>query len=174
MKCSLAFAAAISVVIISGCVETEPVSIIPEITFNKFELYYIIADSTDFNDKKLIGLLEFKFIDGDADIGIPEDIANDSTLPDSIRFNVFMFPFEKVNGSYIPIPFDTSIFPPPFFIIKYDEKLNRVGQNKTIKGIIRLDMFDLPVGYDTIRYDFFIKDRAGNKSNIESTTDIGF
>ena len=57
--------------------------------------------------------------------------------------------------------------------IRYDQKLDRVGQNKTVKGIIRSDIQiashqDLK---DTFRLEFYIRDRALNKSNIEYTID---
>jgi hypothetical protein len=56
-----------------------------------------------------------------------------------------------------------------------DTPLDRVGQNKTVKGFIRIEMYFFVIPeYDTIRYDFYIVDRALNKSNIESTSDIGF
>jgi hypothetical protein len=61
-----------------------------------------------------------------------------------------------------------------YFISKH-EQLNRVGQNKTVKGEIKVQIYYfLAPPYDTIRYDFYIVDRNGNKSNIESTTDIAF
>lgn len=158
--------------LIVSCIKTEQVSPIPEITFKKYTLGYELDTSLD--NILLIGTLEFSFIDGDADIGIDTATANNSKLPDSVRYNIFLFPYEKLDGRYIPIVFDTNVYhPPSFYTIKENDKLERSGQYKTIKGEIKLKMNDLPIGYDTIRYEFFIRDRVGNKSNVEVTNNIG-
>jgi hypothetical protein len=156
-----------------SCVKTEPVSIIPEITFKSLNLYQ------SYDSTKGVGtynaLLKFEFIDGDADIGLSSSIASDTSLPDTIRYNIFLFPYEKIKGSYYAIVPDTSLhLPPPYYRITDDDKMTRSGQNKTLKGEITINMVDLPIGYDTIRYEFFIKDAAGHKSNLQITNDIGF
>jgi hypothetical protein len=51
--------------------------------------------------------------------------------------------------------------------------MERLGQNKILKGTISvtfLYLFYSPS--DTIRYDFYIKDRAQNVSNVASTNEI--
>jgi hypothetical protein len=51
--------------------------------------------------------------------------------------------------------------------------MERTGQDKILKGTISvtfLYLFYSPS--DTIRYDFYIKDRAGNVSNVASTSEI--
>jgi hypothetical protein len=162
----------IVLIIFYGCVETEPVSRIPEITFKNFELF---QGYDSLQNLKLFGELIFSFIDGDADIGLDNYIVSDTSLPDSMRYNVFLIPFQKIDSTYLPIEIDTSNNkPPPFYAITRNIKMERVGQNKTIKGTITIDIeFDIIPPYDTIRYDFFIKDRAGHRSNVESTSDIG-
>ena len=149
-----------------SCVKIEPVSTIPEITFKSLEAL-LVNDSL--GNTKTVGKLEFSFIDGDANIGVAENIANDTALPDSVRYNLFLTPYSKIDGIYSLIEYDSI---PPYYSIIEDDKLNRVGQNKTIKGTITLEIEDLP-HYDTIRYDFYIRDRAGNNSNMETTTDMG-
>lgn len=153
-----------------ACIETEPVSPVPEVTFTSIELVNII-DSSLGNPNLKGAILIFEFIDGDADFGVYEGVAADTTLPDSIRYNLFLSPFYKFDGTYFLIEPDTNN-PPPYYSIFYNQKLDRVGQNKTVKGNITLTIVDLPL-YDTIKYDFHIRDRAGNKSNIESTADLG-
>jgi hypothetical protein len=159
--------------LVYGCLKTEPVSRIPQITFKSFQLYDYI--DTLLGNKIKRGVLEFSFIDGDADIGIITPF--DSNQPPEFNYNVFLFPFKKVDGRYIKIDIDTTgkVSPPPFYRIEFDPKLTRVGQNKTIKGIIsiNIDYYVLP-DYDTLRYDFYITDRAMHKSNIDSTSDVGF
>ena len=153
-----------------GCIETEPVSPIPEITFTSIELVTIV-DSSLGNPNLKGAVLEFDFIDGDADFGVYEGIAADTSLPDSIRYNLFLSPYYKMNGAYYFIESDTNN-PPPYYSIFYNQKLDRVGQNRTVKGTITVTIIDIPL-YDTIKYDFFIRDRAGHNSNTESTTDLG-
>ena len=53
--------------------------------------------------------------------------------------------------------------------------MERLGQNKLLKGTIAVSFLYLFYDVsdnDTLIYDFFIKDRAGNISNTESTTEI--
>ncbi len=151
-----------------SCVKTEPVSPIPQITFKSLELATLVDTSLD-NPNLIVGVLKFDFIDGDADIGVEEAYANNIDLPDSIRYNLFLTPYSKLDGKYFLIEYDSI---PPYYSIIRDSKLDRVGQNKTIKGTISLVIVDLPL-YDTIRYDFMLRDRAGHNSNTETTTDLG-
>jgi hypothetical protein len=156
-------------VVVASCVKTEPVSPVPEITFKRFEVFY--AYDTLLEQYIPVGELEFSFIDGDADIGMyEEDIIEDTTGWDERNYNVFLTPYQKIDTLYYLIEPDSSK-PPPYYTIWHDSKLDRVGQNKTIKGDITLTLNDLPE-FDTIRYEFFIRDRAGNESNLETTTDV--
>lgn len=152
-----------------ACIETDPVSPVPEITFTSIELGIVYDPKLE--QEIMVGTLKFEFQDGDADFGIYEDIAADSTLPDSIRFNLFLIDYYKLDGIYYLIEHDTNN-PPPYYTIFYNPKFDRVGQNKTVKGNITLTLTDIPE-YDTIKYDFFIRDRALHISNIESTPDLG-
>lgn len=143
------------------CEPFEKVSEIPNITFKDFELYEIDT----FSNIIKAGKLTFTFIDGNADIGV-----NPEYSPSNDSINFYLIPFEKLNGEYFQIPDDTLKYQ-----IRSNEKLDRVGQNKTIKGEISLLIYYfITPPHDTIRYDFYIFDRAGNQSNIEETTDIGF
>jgi hypothetical protein len=156
-----------------ACVKTEPVSPVPQVTFISLQLTEAY-DSALGNTIK-VGILEFSFVDGDADIGLKTSF--DSAKPTTYNYNVFLYPFKKENGAFSRIDIDTTDLssPPPFYRIEWDSKFVRVGQNKTIKGTIKINIeyFVIP-SYDTIKYDFFILDRAMHKSNIESTSDIGF
>jgi hypothetical protein len=161
-----------------GCPEVEQVSPIPEVHFlsMKFGQVYDSALGQIFN----AGTLEFSFIDGDADLGVYDDVNSNTSLPDSVKYGIFINFFEKIDGNYIErfnvqetdtipeldtIPFN-QLFP-------YDEKLDRVGQNKTIKGVVRIViLFPLSLQYDTMRFEFYIRDRALHKSNVEYTSDF--
>jgi hypothetical protein len=51
--------------------------------------------------------------------------------------------------------------------------MERLGQNKILKGTISVTFLYLFYSTaDTIRYDFYIKDRALNESNVVSTNEI--
>lgn len=146
--------------IIAGCEPYEEVSEVPEITFKNFDLYIIDTLSNTIFAGKLV----FDFIDGDADIGVN---VNSYSVEDSINF--FLIPSYKENNLYYPLE-DTLKYQ-----IRHNEKLDRTGKYKTIKGEISLMIYYfITPAYDTIRYDFYIMDRAGNKSNTATTSDIWF
>ncbi len=155
---------------IISCEKIEKISEVPEIDFKSFTTKEGI--DTLLGNHVILGTLEFGFIDGDADLGVYEEVATDTSNPDSIRFNLFLTLYEKIDGNYKKVEPDPD-FPQDNYTIMYNEKMDRVGQNKTVKGIIELDityLFEPP--YDTLKYDFYIRDRALNKSNVESTTDF--
>jgi hypothetical protein len=135
-----------------SCEKTESYSPIPEISFSKYRVYDT-AYSSGFNQRNVA--IYFKFVDGDGDIGDTVDTVN----------NLFFSRYEQRNGDFINV--DSIRYRIPFA-----EIMRREGQNKTIKGTIKIDISELVINYDTIKYDFFIKDRAGNKSNIASTSPI--
>jgi hypothetical protein len=144
-----------------GKLEQRPET--PHIEFRSFTVF----DTTDIlgNDSKG-GRLKFYFEDGDGDVGLepPEGENIDST-------NLFFTMYRKVNDTMVEIPED-DILHPSDYRIPYME---REGQNKILKGTISvtfLYLFYSPTDTDTVRYDFFIKDRAGNLSNTESTSEI--
>jgi hypothetical protein len=154
-----------------GCIKVEPVSIVPHITFKGFKLFEAI--DTSLGNHILRGVLEFSFIDGDADIGMDGAI-DTADINSENNYNLFFIPYQKIGSNYYPIELDT-LLPKPYYRIDHNIKMDRVGQNKTLKGTISVNIdYYLVPQYDTIRYDFYILDRAKNKSNIESTTDIGF
>ena len=159
---------AISCFFVLACERIEPADPVPSIEFKDFT----VADSYDTIGDEAIEVkaceLLFSFIDGDGDIGLYED-PYDSIDPR----NVFIIPFEKFEGNYIrKEELDTLSF-----WIKHDDKMDRVGQNKTLKGEIKVKFsyfLALISDYDTLKFDFYILDRADHKSNVESTIDIAF
>jgi len=151
-----------AVLFLISCEGFNKVSEIPEITFKSFTITEI--DTLGFTIKT--GELVFSFVDGNADFGIITASDPEDTL------NLFLAPYRKVDGIYDTINMDT--YGRRYSVLN-DEKLERTGQNKTIKGEIKVRVFyfiDPP--YDTLRYDFYILDRAGNKSNVSTTSDIAF
>jgi hypothetical protein len=153
-------AAILAALVLSTCEPIERVSDVPEIQFKSFALYD--KDTLTFQIK--VGEMVFSFIDGDADFGVIQN-SNDT-------LNLFLTPFKKVNMAYEPLNVDT--FGRKYAVMN-DEALVRIGQNKTVKGEIKLQIYYFVIPpFDTIRYDFYILDRAGHKSNVASTSDISF
>jgi hypothetical protein len=143
-----------------SCESIEKGNDVPEIKFISLTPYEIDTLSSHLKAGELI----FSFIDGNADIGVEEGATSGDTL------NFFLIPFQKkTDGSY------QSINDTLRYRIRNDEKLTRTGQNKTIKGEIKLQIYYfITPPYDTLHYEFYIIDRAGNHSNTETTSDIGF
>lgn len=167
MKRSVLMIGIISLLIWS-CIKTEPVSPIPAISFQSFNVF--LGYDSLLDQYLPVGELEFDFIDGDADIGLYREDVDTVTWRES-NYNVFLATYQKIDTSYVFVEPDSSN-PPSYYKIWHNEKLDRTGQNKTIKGTITITIYDLP-SFDTIRYEFFIRDRAGHSSNTAITSDIG-
>ena len=152
--------------IFSSCEKPERYPDTPKITFESFT----IKDTIDLLDNPVkLGNLVFSFIDGDGDIGLMES----DTLPpydtSGIYYHyLFLTLYEKIDGEFqevnLAFPLNYRV---PYAVAE--------GQNKTLKGEIKIDLiYNLPVPYDTIKYIFFLVDRALNHSNIDSTNIIVF
>jgi hypothetical protein len=143
-----------------SCEPTE-YSDVPEIRFISFTPFINTSDSTMVH---MSARMMFSFRDGKANFGIE---AADSTKN---THNIFFIPYKKVHGVYDTI--SRASYGWMYRVLK-DDKMERTGINKTIEGEISIDMdYFLPPPFDTIRYKFYILDRANNQSNIDSTRDI--
>ena len=135
----------------------------PKIEFLNFAVF----DTTDILGNFCKGgRLSFHFEDGDGNIGLktPDGTDTDTT-------NLFFTLYRKVGGVMTEVP-GNDIMKPSGYRIPYME---RTGQNKILKGTIAvtfLYLFYSAEDTDTIRYDFYLKDRADNLSNTESTSEI--
>ncbi len=144
-----------------SCKKLEQLPAIPNIEFTSFTVF----DTTDIlGNSAKGGRLKFYFEDGDGDIGLksPSEIQLDTT-------NLFFTLFRKSGGVMVPAPANDPLKPSDYRI----PYLERLGQNKILKGTISvtfLYLFYSPA--DTIRYDFYLKDRAENLSNTVSTSEI--
>jgi hypothetical protein len=144
-----------------SCRKIEKLPPEPSIKFTSFEVF----DSTDILgniDKG--GRLKFYFEDGDGDLGLqaPQDNNTDST-------NLFFTLFRKTKGIFVRVPDNDPLKPSPYRIPYMD----RQGQNKILRGNISvtfLYLFFTPS--DTLRYKFFVKDRALHSSDTASTCEI--
>lgn len=145
---------------VTSCIKIKQLPPEPYIEFRNFAIF----DTTDILGNLIKGgKLQFYFEDGDGDLGLHE--ADEDTT------NLFLTMFRKTGGVMIQVDDDDLMKPSPYRI-PYMEK---TGQNKILKGTIDITFlytFYEPDDTDTVRYDFFISDRAGNNSNIASTSEI--
>ena len=146
---------------LGSCRKIEKLPDIPHIEFTSFTVF----DTVDIlGNISKGGRLKFSFEDGDGDLGLaaPTESQVDTT-------NLFFTLFRKTGGIMVAAP-DNDILKPSPYRIPY---MVREGQNKILKGtisVVFLYLFYSPA--DTIRYDFYIKDRALNVSNVASTSQI--
>ena len=162
IKLSIILFAAIA--FITACLKVERVSEIPSIEFISFEVF----DTIDILQNNLKGgRLKFKFEDGDGDMGLinPED----TTKPANFKLSLY----RKIDGA-MQLVTDSKdpLLPGKDCRIPY---LEPVGQSKVLRGEIIISLLYTsytPTPTDTIKYDFYIVDRAGNLSNSEETAEI--
>ena len=153
-------------VLFFSCRKIESYPVIPSIEFRSFTIRDTFYTSLGSQGK--VGELIFSFVDGDGDIGFLSDsIATDTT---SI-YDLFLTLYEKLNGEFFKVD---DLEPPLNYHLPYIE---REGQNKTLKGEIQVkieyfELFKELLNYDTIKFEFFIIDRAFHKSNVEETDTI--
>jgi hypothetical protein len=145
-----------------SCKKIEQLPPEPFIEFRSFEVF----DTTDIlGNKAKGGRLKFYFEDGDGNIGLKEPF--ESVVKDST--NLFFTLYRKISGEMVQASANDPIKPSPYRI----PYMERLGQNKILKGTISVTfLYFSYTAKDTIRYDFYLKDRALNESNLESTSEI--
>jgi len=144
-----------------GCEKPEPASTLPRIWFDKYKLTKDTLIGGNLNHHFL---LSFHLVDGDADIGYKEEI----TENDSKYISLNIFPYVKKNGIY---EIDTVSY--PYHLPYLSEKAPR----GYLKAIVQIDMEFLKLTipqWDTVRFIYFVKDRAQNRSNIDTTPEVKF
>ncbi len=149
------------IVSLGSCQKIVQLSAIPYIRFNSFAIF----DTTDIlGNQSKGGRLNFYFEDGDGDLGLPVPSGGQADTT-----NLFFTLYRKIDGVMVPASDNDPLYPSPYTI----PYMVRVGQNKNLKGTILvtfLYLFYSPG--DTIKYDFYIKDRALHESNVASTGEI--
>jgi hypothetical protein len=157
-------------VLLAGCPAPRVLPDIPRVEFKSFTLD---EKTNPLGGKVLTGELVFDFEDGDGDIGFEAGYfggGDTASQPDSTKYNLFLTMHEKVDGKYRMI--DTSeLESKPFYRIP---PLDREGQNKTLRGEIKVDIEYFTIDYDTLKYSFYLMDRAFHRSNTDTTTEIIF
>jgi hypothetical protein len=144
-----------------SCDPIEKLPPVPSIDFTSYELF----DTTDILGNEIkAGRLKFYFEDGDGDLGLRSP---GSGVTDTV--NLFFTLFRKTPSGFVPAPSNDPLRPSGYRI----PYMERTGQNKILKGTISVVLlYFFYENTDTIRYDFYIKDRALNVSNTESTCTI--
>lgn len=160
-KLSWLFILPLGFFIASSCKKIESLPPEPHIEYRSFQVF----DTTDIlGNKAKGGKLKFYFEDGDGDVGMNPPA---SELEDTS--NLIMTLYRKIDGVMTPAPVNDPLLPTAYRI----PYMERTGQNKILKGTIEvtfLYLFYKPA--DTIMYEFYIKDRALNESNVATTNEI--
>jgi len=147
----------------AGCLKVEYLPAKPNIEYTSFEIF----DTLDIlGNTSKGGRLLFRFEDGDGDLGLaaPTVLQKDTT-------NLQLALYRKINGTMVRIndKYDP-LLPYSSYRIPYMERL---GQNQILRGTIAVTfIYQSYSASDTIKYEFYIKDRAENFSNIEETSEI--
>jgi hypothetical protein len=156
---------AILIIILASysCKKIQELPATPHIDFKSFTIF----DTTDIlGNISKGGRLKFHFEDGDGDLGLNPPSSGSSTD----TTDLFLTLFRKKAGVMDSVSGLDPLLPSHALRIPYMERL---GQNKILKGTISVTFiyqFYLPT--DTIKYDFYVKDRALNESNVASTSEI--
>ncbi len=151
----------IAVIMAAGCLEIEKLPPEPRVEFRSFE----ISDTTDpLGNIAKAGKLTFYFEDGDGDLGISTGSSGPGDPAD-----LFLKLFRKTDGKMAPAPPDDPMRPANYRI----PYMERLGQNKILRGEITITiLYNFFSESDTIMYEFYIKDRAENRSNTATTAEI--
>lgn len=151
----------ISVFLAASCTKIERLPPEPYIEYVSFQIF----DTVDIlGNVAKGGRLKFYFEDGDGDLGLINPGGEQADTN-----NLIVTLYRKINGE-MTLSNDNDPLRPSSYRIPYME---REGQNKILKGTISVTFLYLFYSNtDTIRYDFYIKDRALNESNIASTNEI--
>ncbi|OFX28677.1 MAG: hypothetical protein A2X08_04585 [Bacteroidetes bacterium GWA2_32_17] len=151
-----------------SCQKPVKYSEIPDIKF----LSIPIKDTIIFENHIKRCVLSYYLIDGDGDIGFKDgDTLPPYEITGNYHNNVLITMYKMVNGIYNVV--DTpEIGTYLYFRTKYIESID---QNKALKCtiLIYLDFFT-PMSWDSVRFDFYMYDRALNKSNLATTGLIVF
>lgn len=143
----------------NSCKKLEQISNTPQIEYKSFAIF----DTTDIlGNHSKGGRLRFRFQDGDGDVGL-----DPPTIPTQDSTNLFFTLKKKINGELVQVS-DSDLLKPASVRIPYMERL---GRNKILKGTISVTfMYLFYSPGDTLQYDFYIKDRALNVSNVATTS----
>lgn len=151
-----------------ACKKKEVYPAIPSIQYEE-SFFYQNAEGVD-----TAMILVFSFKDGDGDLGLDgkDTLAPFNAVLDAngknlnpYYYNLKIDYLEKINGNfqYVTLPFSSDTLRYSFRF----ENITPEGRHKAIRGNIeiRISPSPFPNPSDTVMYQFYIYDRALNKSN---------
>lgn len=137
-------------IIIISCKKYDDYSPIPVVEYDSSELLKDLIFGTDYLN------ISIKFIDGDGDICFYE-----TDTVKNIIFTLFYLENDSLKPVELAVPYEYKI---PYY--------EPEGRNKLMQGSVKtkfyIDDFKA-LGYDTLKLNFYVFDRAYNKSNIGAT-----
>lgn len=148
---------------VTACVKVEQVPARPSIEFTSFEIF----DTLDIlGNISKGGRLLFRFEDGDGDLGLSAPVGDQQDTT-----NLHLTLFRKINGSMVMVTDKNDpLLPYSSYRIPFMERL---GQNQILRGTIAVTfIYQSYEQGDTIKYEFYVKDRAENISNLATTSEI--
>lgn len=147
---------------LTSCLKRNDFPAEPQIEYLDFVKY------TNTQGKDSLGILKFKFTDGDGDIGLDQgDTFPPYDISSIYYYNCYVKYFEKQNGVFVevvlPLPNNSRI-----------PNITPEGQNKTLEGEIEVGLYinNPSSTFDTIKFEAYIYDRAQHKSNTIETPEI--
>ena len=159
-----------------SCDPVRSYSEIPEIHFKKL----VFVDSIDhptLGNLVKYAVLHFSFIDGDGNLGVaPWEKDKEGKPISGYGMSRIHYTWHQKlpDETYEPFEFESGIISQSSEI-PYNSVMDKSeAQNKTLKGTIEITLISPknPQDADIMRVEFYIVDRAGNKSNIEYTPDF--
>lgn len=143
----------------SSCVKEKNFPIEPAITFKSYNTFGG-DDSAD---------CIIKFKDGDGDIGVQDgDTATDLEMK-YLYYDTTDLQFHPMDSSLADTTFDTLFYR---YRVPY---ITPDGQYKALDGEIKVKLRAPPIyglGHDKVKFEITLKDRAGHKSNMVTTSEI--
>ena len=170
------------IAIMWNCEKSEEYSAVPEIKYSAITIN-ANTDRDTINNVQI----SFNLIDGDANFGYEGPIDTSTGAPEHTFCNVVFRLQAKIDTEFISLKkyIDSLLIEitdisnlyvgfndtTTFVRIDNNQKLTRTGQYKIIKAKIdyKIPCKDIPANVDSFRYQFYVYDRAANKSNIEYT-----
>ncbi|PLX10916.1 MAG: hypothetical protein C0594_04235 [Marinilabiliales bacterium] len=149
-------------VFLTYCEKPDSYPINPQI---EYEAVYLIDTTDPLGNTGSAPLLVFSFVDGDGDIGLKQsDTSGVYSTDSTFHNNLFFTLYEKVNGEFQEA--DSLLF-------GFNYRIPFVGweeSNRALKGQIYVQF--VPLYFDTIKFEFYMVDRALHKSNVETSPEI--
>jgi hypothetical protein len=154
-----------------GC---EKIKSYPEVPRVEYDAYKVSL-SPDILQPELLNYdvtFKFRVEDGNGDIGLGQGDTLGVFAPKSkYYFNLFVALYRKVNGVYVKDANATG------WNWRLSDKMIRTGGNKTLIADVEKTNTLLPDDFtavDTVRFEFYVVDRALNSSDTIHTDDIPF